>query len=85
MGFRLLENDGRDCPWYKGEGTCATGCWTEPSCQTDEPINGWPETYWFDSKEELLDYLETEEAILDMIVLGLLKETDDPKKHWDDL
>lgn len=37
-----------DCPYYRRgqpgadpKGTCSHGCWTEPSCKTDEPTNGW--------------------------------------------
>lgn len=30
------------CPYYRGEGTCTSGCQTEPSCVTDEPLGGWP-------------------------------------------
>lgn len=29
------------CPYFHGLGTCASGCWSEPSCQTDEPLGGW--------------------------------------------
>ena len=32
-----------DCPYYQGTGTCESGCATEPSCITDEPLEGWPE------------------------------------------
>lgn len=30
------------CPYYRGKGTCESGCWTEPMCITDEPLGGWP-------------------------------------------
>lgn len=30
------------CPYYRGEGICTSGCQTEPSCVTDEPLGGWP-------------------------------------------
>lgn len=29
------------CPWYRGEGICASGCMTEPRCQTEVPLEGW--------------------------------------------
>lgn len=29
------------CPAYKDDGACDRGCRTEPSCQTDEPLEGW--------------------------------------------
>ena len=31
-----------DCPYYRGEGTCQSGCSSEPSCITDRPEEGWP-------------------------------------------
>lgn len=30
------------CPYFKGTGYCRSGCQTEPSCQTDRPLGGWP-------------------------------------------
>lgn len=36
------EQDMSSCPHYQGTGTCSFGCWEEPSCFTDEPMNGWP-------------------------------------------
>lgn len=30
------------CAYYRGEGTCSYYCNTEPSCQTNEPEQGWP-------------------------------------------
>lgn len=29
------------CPYYRRGGTCATGCWDEPWCQTSGPAEGW--------------------------------------------
>lgn len=29
------------CPAYTDNGVCSGGCYTEPSCQTDEPTEGW--------------------------------------------
>lgn len=31
------------CPWYAktGDQICASGCWSEPSCETDRPSEGW--------------------------------------------
>ena len=29
------------CPAYNDGGVCASGCYTEPACQTDEPTEGW--------------------------------------------
>jgi hypothetical protein len=31
------------CPAYgpMGVGQCQSGCWTEPRCQVDEPLEGW--------------------------------------------
>lgn len=29
------------CPAYTDNGVCTGGCYTEPSCQTDEPTEGW--------------------------------------------
>ena len=31
----------RICPWYTKVGTCGYGCWQEPACEVDEPVNGW--------------------------------------------
>lgn len=31
------------CPFYRGTGTCNSGCRDEPNCQTGEPMQGWPE------------------------------------------
>lgn len=45
---RAMEEDRSDCPFYQYSrndgpyGTCNRGCWSEPSCITDEPIDGWP-------------------------------------------
>jgi hypothetical protein len=36
------EDDLSSCPYYRGVGTCESGCTTEPSCMTDEPSEGWP-------------------------------------------
>jgi len=35
------------CPYFRGVGdrTCKSGCWTEPRCQTDMPLNGWPKPW----------------------------------------
>jgi hypothetical protein len=30
-----------DCPYYQSEGTCVTGCQTEPYCCTGIPVGGW--------------------------------------------
>jgi hypothetical protein len=29
------------CPYYRGEGTCNMGCYSEPACITDQPLEGW--------------------------------------------
>lgn len=29
------------CPWYNGRGTCVSGCYDEPQCQTGAPSGGW--------------------------------------------
>lgn len=34
--------DYSDCPAYRSDGVCRTGCWTEPICQVNEPQGGWP-------------------------------------------
>jgi hypothetical protein len=31
------------CRFYRGKGTCDSGCWTEPVCQTNEPVTSWPD------------------------------------------
>jgi len=36
------EPDLSHCPYFKGTGQCSSGCSSEPSCQTDRPLNGWP-------------------------------------------
>lgn len=36
------EVDLSSCPYYQGTGICESGCTTEPSCMTDEPLEGWP-------------------------------------------
>lgn len=36
--------DPASCPYFRGVGKCDSGCYTEPSCQTDEPEFGWPST-----------------------------------------
>lgn len=41
----VLWGDGLDlssCPYYRGEGKCESGCYSEPSCITDRPLKGWP-------------------------------------------
>lgn len=31
-----------ECPYLKtGTEPCVSGCWSEPRCITDEPIEGW--------------------------------------------
>jgi hypothetical protein len=42
----LLEQAGEavsamSCPAYRFAGTCVSGCSQEPSCQVDEPTEGW--------------------------------------------
>lgn len=37
------------CAYFRGVGQCSYGCWEEPRCQTDEPIEGWP-SIRFDKK-----------------------------------
>ena len=43
-----MPTDRGNCPYYLytrfGEpfGTCNSGCWEEPACETDEPQEGWP-------------------------------------------
>lgn len=29
------------CAYYKGVGVCSFGCWEEPRCMTNEPLDGW--------------------------------------------
>lgn len=29
------------CPAYRGDGACQSGCHSEPYCQTGEPTGGW--------------------------------------------
>lgn len=29
------------CPAFRSEGTCQSGCHQEPSCQVDQPTEGW--------------------------------------------
>lgn len=29
------------CPYYVCEGTCESGCYSEPRCITDAPLDGW--------------------------------------------
>jgi hypothetical protein len=29
------------CPYYEGTGKCDRGCHSEPSCHTDQPLEGW--------------------------------------------
>ncbi len=29
------------CPAYRGDGVCQSGCSQEPACQVDEPSEGW--------------------------------------------
>lgn len=29
------------CPAYGQGGRCLSGCWTEPVCHTNEPVDGW--------------------------------------------
>lgn len=36
------ELDLSQCPYFMGTGQCSSGCYSEPSCQTDRPLNGWP-------------------------------------------
>lgn len=36
------EKDLAGCPFYRGTGICTSGCHSEPACQTDRPIAGWP-------------------------------------------
>lgn len=32
------------CPYYRtGTEQCVTGCWEEPRCITNEPLEGWEE------------------------------------------
>ncbi len=35
-------DDMSDCPYYQGTGICESGCYSEPRCKTEEPIDGWP-------------------------------------------
>lgn len=39
------------CPYYRGVGSCASGCYTEPFCQADTPTGGW--------EQQLLDAART--------------------------
>lgn len=34
--------DKSGCAYFRGVGTCSYGCYQEPSCQVDEPLEGWP-------------------------------------------
>ncbi|MFD9734373.1 hypothetical protein [Umezawaea sp. NPDC059074] len=44
----LMEEDLSGCAYWlfvNGKGpraSCSNGCWQEPACITDEPIDGWP-------------------------------------------
>jgi len=40
--FEEQPEDLSGCAYYQGKGTCSYGCWEEPRCQTDEPLEGWP-------------------------------------------
>jgi hypothetical protein len=41
--LRLMRRDvSRTCPYYVRGAKCASGCWSEPSCVTGEPLAGWP-------------------------------------------
>lgn len=42
LGFGDDDVDLSGCPYYRGVGICAYGCYSEPSCITDEPRHGWP-------------------------------------------
>lgn len=35
------------CPYYQLSKKCDLGCWTEPRCQVNEPLEGWQ---WRDLK-----------------------------------
>ena len=30
------------CDYFRGIGKCSSGCRTEPACQVDMPLQGWP-------------------------------------------
>ena len=38
----IPELDLSSCPYFQGTGTCESGCYSEPSCFTDRPSEGWP-------------------------------------------
>jgi hypothetical protein len=44
--LREADGDRSDCPYLRGtgDGKCNQGCWEEPRCVTDAPVNGWPMT-----------------------------------------
>lgn len=29
------------CPWFQNVGSCTSGCYEEPVCQTNMPSSGW--------------------------------------------
>ena len=41
--YQIMEDES-GCPYYQGKGICSSGCHSEPSCQTSEPLEGWPLT-----------------------------------------
>lgn len=41
--LRTMRRDpSRTCPYFRRGAKCATGCWSEPFCITQEPLRGWP-------------------------------------------
>lgn len=42
------------CPYYKGTGSCASGCYQEPACQVNAPTEGWEEVLRRHGKEGLI-------------------------------
>lgn len=40
MGYK--QGDLSSCDYFQGKGICTHGCWEEPACMTDEPLEGWP-------------------------------------------
>lgn len=43
MIFASVEREDQEptCPYYFGAGSCKSGCWDEPRCITDMPLDGW--------------------------------------------
>jgi hypothetical protein len=41
--LKIYQRDpSRTCPFYTRGKACTSGCWQEPICVTEQPLNGWP-------------------------------------------